>query len=68
MSAPKWQCPECKSTNVQISLPTWYTETQDGELTMVETDAEASIKWFFCADCDYSDDGEPDRVEEVSQS
>jgi hypothetical protein len=60
---PKWRCPACKSTHVQISLPTWYHETTD-ELVFVETDAEADIKWFYCADCDYSVDGEPERIGE----
>lgn len=62
MSDPKWKCPLCGDTNVQISLPAWHTETEDGELTYVETDTEAEVKYWYCEKCNESDFGEPDRV------
>lgn len=61
-SLPRWRCPHCKSTNVQISLPTWFHETQDGELQMVEPDAEAEILWWYCEDCDETDSDAPEPV------
>jgi hypothetical protein len=59
----KWKCPCCASENVQISLPVWFTETQTGELTQVEIDAEADPRYWCCEDCDETGDGEPDRSE-----
>lgn len=56
---PRWQCPKCDGTNVQISMPTWYTETTDYELTFVEPDVEAEVLWWYCMDCDETDSGEP---------
>lgn len=58
----KWKCPECGSTDVQVSLPAWHTETEDGSLTYVETDAEASIAYFYCPSCGASEAGEPSRT------
>jgi rubrerythrin len=58
---PRWKCPSCGSTNVQISLPTWYRETDDYALEMVDTDSEADISYWFCEDCDSSESGEPDE-------
>lgn len=62
MSESRWKCPECGSTKVQIGLPAWHTETQDYELTYVETDAEADIMWWYCPDCDESDSGAPEDL------
>lgn len=60
---PKWRCPNCNSTDVEISLPTWYTETDDGELHFVDIDAEADVLWWYCNHCSESDSGEPTRNE-----
>lgn len=60
----KWKCPACGSHNVQISLPTWYKETQDGQLEAVEVDSEADVLWWWCEDCDESELGEPNRSQE----
>lgn len=57
----RWRCPQCKGTNVQVSLPTWYIETEDYDLNFVETDGEADIMWFYCPDCDCSEHGEPEE-------
>jgi DNA-directed RNA polymerase subunit RPC12/RpoP len=62
MSAPRWKCPSCGGTDVQISLPTWYTETLDGDLTMVETDSDACVSWWYCETCSETGDGEPDDL------
>jgi hypothetical protein len=64
MSNPKWKCPNCGSTDVQISLPAWHTETADGTLTYVETDSEADVQGWYCDACNDADHGEPDRVED----
>ncbi len=66
---PRWKCPCCESTNVQISFPTWYHETVTGkdqagaDLEFVETDAEADILWWYCENCEESDSGSPVEVE-----
>jgi hypothetical protein len=60
----RWKCPQCSSKNVQIGLPAWHTETTDMVLTYVETDSEADIMWWYCADCGESDSGHPAEVEE----
>jgi hypothetical protein len=64
--ASRWRCPHCKSLHVQVSFPTWYHESinvgGDTDLLFVETDAEADISWWYCEDCDESDDGQPEDV------
>lgn len=60
----KWKCPACGSPDIQISLPTWFHEYENGSLEMVEPDAEADIKWFYCETCDFTDDGEPSLAKE----
>jgi hypothetical protein len=54
MSTPRWKCSDCGSTNVQVSLPTWYTETLDKiePLEMVETDSDAEVMYWWCVDCE----------------
>lgn len=59
MSENRWKCDHCGGTNVQVSLPAWHIETQDGELKYVETDWEADIMWWYCPDCDESGSGFP---------
>lgn len=61
MSEPRWRCPECKSTHVQIGLPAWHSETKDFKLTYIETDFEAQIMWWYCLNCDESGHGQPDE-------
>lgn len=61
MSSPRWACPQCHGTRVQVSYPTWYHESADFELQFVETDAE-TVLWWYCEDCDDSGDDEPERV------
>lgn len=61
-SRSRWRCPNCGSEKVQISLPVWFREYADGELVEVEVDAEAEIRWWYCDDCDESDDGAPEEV------
>ena len=58
----RWKCPKCGSTHVQVSLPTWYRETSDGTLVMVNTDGEASVQFWYCEECEESSSGEPDRA------
>lgn len=62
-AAPKWKCPKCGSTDVQISLPAWFTEDADGNLTHKSTDEEADVAAWYCEDCNDSDHGEPERVD-----
>ena len=57
-----WKCPECGSTHVQVSLPTWYRETSGGALVMVNPDGEASVQYWYCEECDESSSGEPERA------
>jgi hypothetical protein len=66
---PRWKCPCCDSPNVQVSFPTWYHETVTGpeqasaDLEFVETDSEADISWWYCENCDESDNGSPVEIE-----
>lgn len=62
MNDSRWECPKCGSTNVQISLPAWHTETKEGGLTYLETDYEADVMWWYCPDCDESGSGYPSEV------
>lgn len=58
LAKSRWRCPECDSDNVQISLPTWYRETQDYDLIFEETDKGADPMWWVCDDCEASGTGE----------
>ena len=58
----RWKCPKCGSTDVQVSLPTWYRETSGGTLVMVDPDGEASVQYWYCEECEESSAGEPDRA------
>ena len=58
----RWKCPKCGSTHVQVSLPTWYRETTEGTLLMVNTDGEASVQFWYCEKCEESSSGEPERA------
>lgn len=62
-SRGRWRCPECKSENVQISLPVWFREYADGELRQVDIDAEADPLWWICDDCDETGFHEPERAD-----
>lgn len=61
MPKSKWCCPECGSLDVQVSLPSWFRETDTGDLEYVEVDGEADIRAWYCDDCGESCEGEPDR-------
>lgn len=61
---PRWRCPCCKGTNVQISFPTWYRETRDNDLQYIDVDSEAEILWWYCDDCDETDIGSPEEIED----
>ncbi len=64
----RWRCPKCDSDNVQISLPTWYRETQDYELRFEQTDEGADPLWWICDDCEESGTGEPIDNNEVERT
>jgi hypothetical protein len=64
MTDSRWKCRECGSHDVQISLPTWYTETREGELEIVDTDTEAEVLWWYCTACEASALGDPNEVED----
>ena len=55
---PRWECPNCGSTNVQIALPAWYRETANG-LSFVDADEEADALYWCCDDCDHAGEGRP---------
>lgn len=57
----KWKCPACGSTDVEIALPAWFRETQDGHLMHTSTDVEAEPLYWICNACDESERGAPDR-------
>lgn len=59
----RWQCPHCGSENVQIRLPVWFTEYQDGELVEVSIDEEADPEAYYCADCYACENGSPVLIE-----
>lgn len=63
VSDSRWKCPKCGSTDVQVSLPTWYRETSGGTLVMVNTDGEAAVQYWHCETCEEGGSGEPDRAE-----
>lgn len=58
-----WRCPNCNSTDVEIALPAWFFETDDGELNQVSIDFESDVLYWFCNHCSESDSGEPTRNE-----
>ena len=64
---PRWQCPECKSTNVRISLPCWFTETvgANDNLHTPEPDYDADVLWWYCGDCDETGSGQPEETEDA---
>lgn len=62
-SPSKWKCPECGSTKVQIALPAWHHEKQDGAVAHIETDTAADILWWFCEGCGEARSGEPELNE-----
>ncbi len=64
MNNSRWECPLCGSKEVQISLPGWYTESIDLELTHVECDSEAEVMAWYCDACGEGDHGQPDRLDE----
>lgn len=66
MSPSRWLCPRCGGDNVDISLPTWYRETTEHELIMVETTLDAEISWWYCGDCKMSDTGAPNERKEAT--
>ncbi|MGH8303225.1 MAG: hypothetical protein ACRET5_17385 [Steroidobacteraceae bacterium] len=45
---------------MQVSIPTWYRETSDGTLIMVNTDDDADMQ--YCGSCEESDQGEALRA------
>lgn len=57
----RWKCPACGSDHVQIALPAWFIETEDCELTHVDTDAEANILWWHCPLCSETGSGAPEE-------
>lgn len=62
MNNPRWKCPECGGTDIRIALPAWHTESKDGTLTYIQTDAEASVMWWLCNECEAFGDGNPDEA------
>ena len=63
VSDSRWKCPRCGSTDVQVSLPTWYRETSGGTLVLVNTDGEAEVQYWHCEACEEGGSGEPAREE-----
>jgi hypothetical protein len=61
VNKPRWKCPICDSTTVQVSYPTWYRESSDYEREFVETDDEAQPLWWYCELCDESGSGRPEE-------
>lgn len=57
---PSYKCPCCKSTDVQVCLPAWFSSAG---LEFVEADCEADIRSWFCESCGEGEEGEPDRNE-----
>jgi hypothetical protein len=55
----RWACPKCQSRNVQVAIVAWHHESAGLNLTYVETDGEAEVRYWFCEDCEESDSGEP---------
>jgi hypothetical protein len=58
-SRSRWKCPDCGSQNVQIRLPVWFSEYQDGELVEVSIDGEADPQAYYCEDCFACENGFP---------
>ena len=47
---PRWKCPTCNGTKVQVCYRAWYRETADFELHPVDIDTEGDAK-YYCDDC-----------------
>ena len=56
---PRWACPRCHGTDVQVLLPAWHYETRGHHLTTVQTDEGAAVMAWYCEDCVESDSGRP---------
>jgi hypothetical protein len=56
---PRWRCPKCGSTDVEISLPVWFVETQDLHLQQRDIDGEADPLWWFSNHCEATDTDTP---------
>lgn len=61
----KWKCPQCDSTDVEISIPAWFRESQDHNLTHVSNDEAAEPTAWYCHGCNDSGHGAPDRNDEA---
>ena len=59
----RWTCPACGSADVQVRLPVWFREYQDGELVEVSIDSEADPQAYYCGDCFACESGSPVRAE-----
>lgn len=55
----RWICPQCKGENIEIALPVWFTETTNAGLIQTSVDTEADVLWWYCPNCDASDNGNP---------
>lgn len=61
MSDPRWKCPKCGGTNVQVCYPAWFKESSDYELVHVDTDTEADIRSWWCEACNEGGPGKPEE-------
>jgi hypothetical protein len=64
---PRWRCPKCHGTEVQISLPAWFEESTDHELRHVGTDDEADVMAWWCPECNGGGAGEPEEADAEEQ-
>jgi hypothetical protein len=64
----RWKCPQCGSPKVQIRLPVWFTEYQDGELVQVNIDEEADPEAYYCERCYACEKGAPVLIETETQT
>lgn len=64
----RWKCPKCGSINVQVSLPVWFREYQDGCLVEISVDEEADPSGWYCEDCTECEAGSPILTEEERSS
>ena len=55
---PRWACPLCHGTDVQVLMQSWYRETRGYNLTAVG-DPEGDILRWSCEDCDENAEGKP---------
>lgn len=57
-SKPRWKCPHCGSTAVQVCYDSWYYERDNFKLRPLWP-GEGGVRYWLCENCDTTDCGAP---------